>query len=178
MKLVVVRLQARDRLEGEAVNVTVPVNPFANATVTVEDAGVPAMTVMLEGLAVTLNAVPIVKMTLAACDSPPLVPVTVTVKEPEVATALQESVELAEVVEPPKVTLAGLRPHVSPVDGKTFEVSETVPGKPSNPDTVMVDDPPLPEKTSKLIGLAETVKSWIVYATVAEWDRLSPVPVT
>ena len=84
---------------------------------------------------------------------------TITVKEPEVAIALHERVEGAEVVEPPRVTLVGVRVHVSPLDGDTLEPRETVPGKPSSADTVTVDDPPPPEKTSKLVGLAETEKS-------------------
>jgi hypothetical protein len=175
---VVLRVQVRVPLEGESVSVTVPANPLAKATVIVEEAGVPATTVMLEGLAVTLNAVPIVKTTFAECDIPLLVPVIVTVKDPEVATALHVSVDVAEVVDPPRVTLVGLRPHASPVDGDTLEVSEMVPENPSSPFTVTVEDPLLPEKTSMLVGLAETVKSWTVYVIVVEWEILFPVPET
>jgi hypothetical protein len=107
-----------------------------------------------------------------------LVPVIVTVKDPDVATALHVSVEVADVVDPPRVTLAGLRLHVNPVGGDTFEVSEMVPENPSSPVTVTVEDPLPLEKTSMLVGLATTVKSWTVYVIVAEWERLFPVPVT
>jgi hypothetical protein len=60
VNVVVLRVQVSVLPEGESFSVTVPVNPLANVTVTVEEADVPAMTIMLEGLAVTLNAVPIV----------------------------------------------------------------------------------------------------------------------
>jgi hypothetical protein len=46
--------------EAESVRVTVPVNPLAYATVIVDEPGEPARSVSLVGLAVTLNAVPMV----------------------------------------------------------------------------------------------------------------------
>ncbi len=84
-------------------------------------------------------------------------PVTVTVKvptEPE-----QDSVEVWDA---PSTMLVGVRVQVRPA-GETAEVSATVPVKPFTGATVIVDVPGMPT----LVGLAVTVKSWTVTATVA-----------
>jgi len=66
---------------------------------------------------------------------------------------VQDSVE---VPEDPKVTLVGLRVHVSP-DGETDEVRETVPVNPLLAVTVIVDVPAVPALTVIAVGLAVTV---------------------
>jgi len=60
------------------VNATVPVNPFTGATVMVEVAAVPTLTLAVVGLAATVKSVTIT-VTVAVWDIVPLVPVTVTV---------------------------------------------------------------------------------------------------
>ena len=65
---------------GDTVDVsaTVPVKPLTGATVMVEVAAVPALTLTLVGLAVTEKSWT-VKVTVAVCVVAPDVPVTVTV---------------------------------------------------------------------------------------------------
>jgi hypothetical protein len=89
------------------------------------------------------------------------------VKDPDVAEAMQVTVEVADVVEPLSVTVVGFRVHVSPEVGDTVPVKLRVPEKPSRPVTVTVDDPPLPEKTGTPVGFAAIVKSCTMYVTVA-----------
>jgi len=64
--------------ETTEVRATVPVNPLTGVTVIVEVAVPPELAAMLVGLAVTVKSVT-VTVTVAECDSVPLVPVTVTV---------------------------------------------------------------------------------------------------
>ncbi len=71
-------MQVRPAGETVAVRATVPVKPFTGATVMVEVAAVPALTLALVGLAVTVKSWT-VKVTMAEWDRIPLVPVTVTV---------------------------------------------------------------------------------------------------
>lgn len=52
-----VRVQVNPAGETALVNATVPVNPFAGATVMVEVAAVPAVVVTAVGLAVTVKSV-------------------------------------------------------------------------------------------------------------------------
>jgi hypothetical protein len=68
-----------------------------------------------------------------------------------------------ELPEDPKVTLVGLRVHVSP-DGETDDVSETVPVNPLLAVTVIVDIPAVPASTVTVVGLAVTVN--VAVATV------------
>jgi len=58
--------------------------------------------------------------------------------------------------------LVGDRVQVRPVEGETAAASETVPVKPSKPETVTVEAPGEPDKTLTLVGTAATVKSCIV----------------
>ncbi len=76
--LVGVRVQVRPAGETVEVRATVPVNPLTGATVMVEAAAVPALTLTLVGLAVTVKSFT-VTVTVAEWDREPLVPVTVTV---------------------------------------------------------------------------------------------------
>ena len=76
--LVGLRVHVRPAGETLLVSVTVPVKPWTGATVMVELAVAPATTVALVGLVVTVKSFT-VTVTVAVCDSEPLVPVTVTV---------------------------------------------------------------------------------------------------
>lgn len=76
--LVGVRVHVRPAGETDEVRATVPVNPFNGATVIVDVAAVPTLTLAVVGLAVTEKSVTM-KVTVAVCVSDPLVPVTVTV---------------------------------------------------------------------------------------------------
>jgi len=71
-----VKVQVRPAGETDEVRATVPVNPLSGATVIVEAAAAPAVVVADVGLAATLKSVT-VKVAVAECDRPPLVPVTV-----------------------------------------------------------------------------------------------------
>ena len=73
--------------------------------------------------------------------------------------------------------LVGVRVHVRPA-GEAVDVSATVPVNPFIGATVIVGVTAVPEFVATLVGLAVTVKSWIVTVTVAEWDRAPLVPVT
>lgn len=73
-----VRVQVRPAGETLEVNATVPVKPLIGATVIVEVAAVPTLTLAVVGLAATVKSVTIT-VTVAVWDIVPLVPVTVTV---------------------------------------------------------------------------------------------------
>jgi hypothetical protein len=79
----------------------------------------------------------------------PLVPVTVTVTVPAVVN-VQESVDVPE----PPVTLVGVN-----VQAELSEVRATVPVKPFNGATVIVDVPAVFTATVTLVGAAVRVKS-------------------
>jgi hypothetical protein len=76
--LVGVRVHVRPAGETVDVRAIVPVNPLTGATVMVDVAAVPTLTLAVVGLAVTEKSVTM-KVTVAVCESDPLVPVTVTV---------------------------------------------------------------------------------------------------
>jgi hypothetical protein len=78
----------------------------------------------------------------------------------------------------PRVTLVGVSVQVRPVAGATVAVRLTVPVNPSTAVTVIVEVPAVPALIITLVGLAATVKSLTVKATVAEWDKVLLVPVT
>jgi hypothetical protein len=78
---------------------------------------------------------------------------------------------------PDPVTLVGVRVQVKPVAGLTFELRLTSPLKLCSAFIVMVELPETPAETVTVVGLADIVKSWTVYVTVAECDRLPFVPV-
>jgi hypothetical protein len=87
------------------------------------------------------------------------VPVTVTLKLPEVAESKQDRVEVREVVVMLNAKLAGFKMHERPIEGETVGVKATVPVNPWRPVTVMVEVALLPRNTVTLVGLALTVKS-------------------
>src|SRR6266566_5414479 len=120
--------------ETEAVRLTVPVKPLTGATVMVEVPDAPATIVTEVGLAMTeKSGTATLNVTVAAWDSVPLVPVTVTVKSP-LADDVQESVDV-----PDPVTLVGVRVHVRPVVGEIVAVRLTTPPNPLRAATVMVE---------------------------------------
>jgi hypothetical protein len=96
-------------------------------------------------------------LTVADRLRPPLAPVTVTVNVVAVTEDVQESVDVAEDEVVVSATVDGLRVHVRPDEGTMLLVRLTVPVNPLVLDTVMVDVPLVPEKTSTLVGLALTV---------------------
>ena len=145
-----VRVQVRPAGETVDVRATVPVNPFTGATVIVEVAAVPALTLTLVGLAVTVKSLT-VTVTVAECVRDPLVPVTVTVYTP--AGPVQDR---ADVWDAPRTMLAGVRVQVRPA-GETVEVRATVPVKPFTGATVIVEVAAVPTLTATLVGAAVTV---------------------
>jgi hypothetical protein len=72
------RVHVRPAGETADVSATVPVKPFTGAIVIVDVAAVPTLTLAVVGLAVTEKSVTM-KVTVAVCESDPLVPVTETV---------------------------------------------------------------------------------------------------
>ncbi len=87
-------------------------------------------------------------------------PVTVTVYTP--ADPLQERPEV-----PDPVTLAVVRVHAWPVVGLMLDAKLTTAPKPPCAVMAMVDVPAVPAFTVTSVGLAEIVKSWTSYITVA-----------
>lgn len=57
------------------------------------------------------------------------------------------------------MTDVGVRVHVSPADGDIASARETGPEKPFRAETVMVELPVAPERTVRLVGLADNEKS-------------------
>ncbi len=74
--------------------------------------------------------------------------------------------ERAEVPDVPRTTLVGVRVHVKPA-GVTEDVSATVPANPFRLVTVIVEVAAAFARAVALVGLAVTLKSWIVTVTVA-----------
>jgi len=72
----------------------------------------------------------------------------------------------AEVPEVPRTTLVGVRVQAKPA-GVTEEDRATVPVNPLRLVTVMVDAAAALASAVTLVGLAVTLKSWIVTVTVA-----------
>jgi hypothetical protein len=133
---------------------TVPVNPLIGVTVMVEVPALPALTVTLVGLAVTeKSGTATLKLTVAECDSVPLVPVTVTVNVPLVV-AVHDRVEI-----PDPVTLVGARVQVIPVAGLVIAVRLATAANPLTAVMVIVDVPTCFTLTATFVGLAEIVKS-------------------
>ena len=79
-----------------------------------------------------------------------------TVNVVAVTEGVQERVEVAEDEVVVSATVDGLRVHVRPDEGTMLLVRLTVPVSPLVLDTLMVDVPLVPEKTSTLVGLALT----------------------
>lgn len=85
-----------------------------------------------------------------------------TVKVP-LTVAVQDRVDVPD----PPVTEVGVSVHVIPVAGEEDDVSATVPVNPLTGATVIVEVPAWLVLTATLVGLAVSVKFWIVNVTVA-----------
>jgi hypothetical protein len=128
-------------------NPTTPAKPFCAETVTVEVPELPAFTVTVVGVTLIVKSW-IVKVAVAECDKPPLVPVAVTWM---IETEAKEH-DRVELLEP--VTLAGEAVHEVLLVARL-----TIPAKPLNPVTVTVEVTVEPELPVTLVGLTAMVKS-------------------
>lgn len=126
--------------------------PFKPVRVIVMLLGWPRRIVREAGLAEILKSTTLT-ITVAERDKGPLVPVTVTVKDPE-SMPVQVKVELADI---PKIILAGLREQVIPAEA-TDCAKLTVPANPATLRTVIAEAPEEPALIVKEIGLVDTVK--------------------
>lgn len=108
----------------------------------------------------------------------PTVPATVTVNVPDVADAVQDSVEAPVGAMDVNVMLVGVRLQVRPAEGEMVADRLRVPANPSRLVAVTEVVPGVPGNTRTLVGFALSVKSSTVYVTLAVWLRLDPVPVT
>jgi len=131
----------------ETARLTVEEKPLMGATVTVESPATLVPTVTPAGLADIVKSTS-VKATVAVCERPPMVPVTVTVTVPA-AVNVHDSVEL-----PNPVTVDGVRVHAV-----LSLVSATSPAKPFIGETVILEVPAEPTPTVTVDGAAVRVKS-------------------
>ncbi len=154
-----IAVQVRPAGNGASDRDTVPLKAPTGATVIVEMADCPALTVAGE-VAETVKSVT-TKLTVTAWERVPLVPVTVTENGPTGVT-LQESVAVAG--DGGRVTLLA-RVHVTP-DGNGVSDKPTMPANPLTAVTVMVEEPEPAERVTGL-GLAAMVKSTKVSVAVA-----------
>ena len=132
----------------ETARLTVEEKPLRGATETVESPGKLVPTVTLAGLADIVKSTT-VKATVAVCERPPMVPVTVTLTVPATVN-VHDSVELPE----PPVTVDEVRVHAV-----LSLVSATSPAKPFIGETVTLDEPAEPTSTVAVDGAAVRVKS-------------------
>jgi hypothetical protein len=172
-----VGLSVHDKPAGETdeVRITVPVKPFTELTVIVEEPLTPALTASPVGPAVMVKSGwATLKVTRAVWDREPLTPVMVTVKEPATEAA-QESVELLGAV-----TWVGDRAHARPLEGVTEEARVTFPVNPLAPATVIDATPVPPTLREMLVGLAVTLKSTMLTEIETWWESepLAPLTVT
>jgi hypothetical protein len=116
-----------------AESATVPTNPLALVTATVEVPEVPPGMVTDAGPTDSVKSCT-VYATKVECDKPAPVPVTVTVYDP--TGPLQDRVVLLLVL---TVIDDGFKEQLNPVDGDTVTPRFTVPVNPSKPVAVMVD---------------------------------------
>ena len=91
------------------------------------------------------------------------------------ALPLHDSVDVCDA---PRTMLVGARVQVRPVAGDIVDVRATVPVNPWTGATVIVEVAAVPAFVVTAVGLALTVKSFTVTATVAERDNAPLVPVT
>jgi len=141
-----VGLAAQDVLS--VAKLTIPAKPFCAEILIVDVPAFPALTVTVVGARLIVKSW-IVKVTVAECDKPPLVPVAVTWTI-EADTKEHDKVELPE---PGK--LVG-----DAVQEVLLVARLTIPAKPLSPDTLTVEvtvDPALPVTP---VGLTVTVKPW------------------
>lgn len=164
--------------EMAVLRLTVPLKPFTPLMVIVKVAEEFRVIVWLVGVAlIAKSGVPvIVTETLVVRDNVPLVPLTVTAKNPEGVELVDDIVRVA-VAEPPLTnTEAGLTVKVRP--GELGADSVTVPTNPLIAVTVIVDVAVAPATKLKLTGLATRLKSVTMKVTETAWLREPLVPVT
>ncbi len=107
---------------------TVPVKPPIEATVTVEVPVEPAVTATFTGFADTVKSTSVtVNVTTVVWTIGPLVPVTVTLYDPRIASLLHVRLAVPIV---PRTTLLGDSVHVKSCVGDTESVNATVPVRP------------------------------------------------
>lgn len=82
-----------------------------------------------------------------------------------------------DVCDEPRAILAGATLQARP-DGEAVDDKLTVPVKPFTGATVIVEVAVDPAFAEVLVGLAVTLKSWLVMVTVAVWVIPPLVPVT
>ena len=128
-------------------NPTTPAKPFCAEIVIVEVPALPAFTLTEVGLTLIVKSW-IVNVTVAECDKPPLVPVTVTWMI-EADAKEHDRVELPEPVK-----LAGDAAHEV-----LLVARPTVPAKPLSPVTVIVEVTVEPALPATVVGLTAIVKS-------------------
>ena len=165
-------------VDGLTVRLTDPEPAFA-VMVSVHDPELPGK-IWLGETVPQLTDRPLAKLNVMAAVvwlSVPSVPVTVTVKVP-VVDAVQLSVDVCGDV--PKVTLVGVRVHVSPAGVEADTVNPTVPVRPLTAVIVIVEVPELPGViVAGDTGPAAIVKSTTTKVTAAVvWLRVPSVPVT
>jgi hypothetical protein len=162
-----------------AVRVTVPVKPLTAVTVIVwvpVAPGANGPTVVAADGAIekstTWNVI-----TAVVCETPPLVPVTVTVASPDAELA---HVSVAVCGDAPKVTLVAMAHANTPAGEEADTDRFTTPVKPLTAVRVIVEEPEEPTRIwVGVTGPAAIVKSttWNVIAAVV-CDRAPIVPVT
>jgi hypothetical protein len=147
-----VRLQLRPPVVAENDRATVPLNPFRGATVIIDEAVVPALTVIETGLALIVKSGPAtLYFTMAEWERELLVPVTVTVYVP--TWPEQERVEFRG---PPTRTLIGNRLQRRP-PGEAKDTSVTFPVNPLIGAMTIDAFAVVPLRVLTLAGVAVTV---------------------
>jgi len=130
-------------------SVTAPENPLRGTMLMIVEPELPAWIEREVGLAeIAKSGGEDVKVTVAECESDPLVPVTVTVKVP-IVDGVHDKMEVPELVR-----LEGLRLQLISVEGDADEDNETVPVKAFRKPTVIVEVPVAPVATERMVGLA------------------------
>jgi hypothetical protein len=148
-----------------AVNVTTPLNPFSAPILAVYVVGLPATTVSVLGVAVSVKlagggVASTASVTLVVCFRLPLVPVMVSGYVP---TEVVELVVTVRVVLPVPVTVAGEKLAVAPA-GSPLALSVTTPANPFTAPTLTVYVVAFPTTTVSVLGVAERLKLGLVGA--------------
>jgi hypothetical protein len=177
--LVGVRVHVRPAgVDADTVNATVPVRPLTAVTVIVEVPELPGVIVVGDTApAAIVKSTTVNVIAAVVWDSVPSVPVTVTVY---VAAVPDVQLRVEVCGEVPKVTLVGVRVHVSPVGVEAETVSATVPVRPLSAASEIVEVPEEPAS----IWAGETAPAVILKSTTLNviaavvWDNVPSVPVT
>jgi hypothetical protein len=144
-------------------NCTIPTKPLTDDTVIVDVVVEPALIVRLDGLAlIEKSGTAILNVTVAAWESNPSAPLTVTVYDPG-RDAVHDSVEEPE----PPAMVVELRPQLMLVD-EAVTVRVTVSTKPLAGLIVIVEVSAELIFPVRLVGFASTAKSSITNEAVVE----------